>query len=394
MMAQRDRFFAVMENRRPDRVPFFPDITDWYIARRTPRGERQPFATGQMIFDDDPIHRRQVDLPERFRDFTLLDFYREFDWGCPIHAYEGIGTERDGVSVRTRQEGQRRHQTIETHEGVLHTIWGRAPHGSESIVRYPVQEPDDVRAVEFLARHTHYRGDAQAVERILDALGERGVIDVVIGRTPFGLLVQELMGYEAVAYALADEPRIVHQLMDALSPGFRERVRIAAELPGRIAIISDHADEHLISPRQFEEFCLPHYREAQKTLHAAGKFVSTHLDGNIRGLLPLLPEAGFDLLDGCTPAPMGNYEPEDLGPILGPRLKAYCGVPSALFCTNVPTDEILSYGRRIAEALAPNVILNIADVLPPDGDIEQVIALGQVTAEHPPSPPRRAPEAT
>jgi hypothetical protein len=91
---------------------------------------------------------------------------------------------------------------------------------------------------------------------------------------------------------------------------------------------------------------------------------------------------------------MGNYEPEDLGPILGPRLKAYCGVPSALFCTNVPADEILSYGRRIAEALAPNVILNIADVLPPDGDIEQVFALGQVTAEHPPSPPRRAPEAT
>jgi uroporphyrinogen-III decarboxylase len=383
MMAPRDRFFAVMENRPADRLPFFPDITDWYIARRTPRGERQPFATGQMIFDDDPIHRRQVAMPERFRDFTLLDFYREFDWGCPIHAYEAIVAERDAIAVHTEHDGQRRHQTIETPEGALHTIWGRAPHGSESIVRYPVQGPQDVAAVEFLAAHTRYRGDAQAVERILDALGDRGVIDVVIGRTPFGLLVQELMGYQAVAYALADEPRAIDRLMEALSPGFCERVRIAAELPGRIAIISDHADEHLISPRQFQQFCLPHYREAQQTLHAAGKLVSTHLDGNIRGLLPLLPEAGFDLLDGCTPAPMGNYEPEDLAAVLGPRLKAYCGVPSALFCTNVPTDEILAYGRRIAEGLAPNVILNVGDVLPPDGDIEQVIALGEAARERP-----------
>ncbi len=380
-MTHRERFFSVLESRPADRVPFFPDITDWYIARRTPAGERQPFATGQMIFDEDPFHGRQVGMPERFRDFTLLDFYREFGWGCPIHAYEAIAAEHEGIAIHTEHQGTRRHRIIETPEGALNTVWGRAPRGSESIVQYPVRRSEDVRAVEFLAAHTSYRGDARSVQRILDALGQQGVLDVVVGRTPFGLLVQELMGYKAVAYTLADEPQVIHRLMDALSPGFRDRVRIAAQLPGRLAIISDHADEHLISPRQFEQFCLPYYREAQKILHAAGKLVSTHLDGNIRGLLALLPAAGFDLLDGCTPAPMGNYEPEDLAPLLGTRLKAYCGVPSALFCTGVPTEVLLAYGRRIVAALAPNVVLNVGDVLPPDGDIEQVIALGKAACE-------------
>ena len=80
-MTHRERFFAVMENKPVDRVPFFPDITDWYNARRTPMGERQRYHTGEFIFDDDPFHTNPGDMPERFRDFTLLDFYRHFDWG-------------------------------------------------------------------------------------------------------------------------------------------------------------------------------------------------------------------------------------------------------------------------------------------------------------------------
>ncbi|MDO8684648.1 MAG: uroporphyrinogen decarboxylase family protein [Armatimonadota bacterium] len=382
-MTHRERFFALMENRPVDRPPFFPDITDWYKARRTLPGEPQHYGTGQFIFDDDPFHKNQVDMPERFRDFTLFDFYREFDWGCPIHAYGSYTVEYEDVAVREEREGNRRHEFVETPVGTLHTIWGMGTFGSESVVRYPVQGPEDIPALEFYARHTHYHGEPEAVQRILDAVGDRGVLDIPIWRTPFGSLIQDYMGYEAVAYALADDPIIVNRLMDALADNFFERVEVAAELPGRIVIITDHADEYLISPRQLREYCAPYYREAQKRLHAAGKLVSTHLDGNFKAYLDLLPEAGFDLLDGCTPAPMGNYEPEDLASALGPWSKAYCGVPATLFCTNTPTEEILGYGRRIVDALSPNVILNVGDVLPPNGDIDQVIALGNAVKAWP-----------
>lgn len=379
-MTHRERFFAVLEGKPFDRVPFFPDITDWYQARRTPRGEPQRFPTGQLIFDDDPLHRGDVDMPARFRDFTLLDFYREFDWGCPIHAYDALGTTVEGVTAREERKPGRRRQLVETPVGSLETVFGMAPFGSESIIRYPVRSPGEAAALEFLAAHTHYTGDEEALKRMLDALGDRGVADVVLGRTPFGLLVQEFMGSVSLAYALADDPGMVHRLMEALDAGFWDRIRLACELPARLAIISDHADEHLISPRQFEQYCLPYYREATRRLHDAGKLLSTHLDGNIRGLLKLLPESGFDLLDGCTPAPMGNYEVDDLARVTGPNLKTYCGVPSTLFCTREPTQDILGYGRRIIEALSPHVILNVGDVLPPDGDVEQVIALGEMAA--------------
>ena len=71
--------------------------------------------------------------------------------------------------------------------------------------------------------------------------------------------------------------------------------------------------------------------------------------------------------------------------ILGPRvdqfeheMAAYCGVPATLFCQHRPTEEILAFGRRIAESLRGRGILNIGDILPPDGDLEQVIALGRM----------------
>jgi len=375
-VTHRQRFFAVLENRPADRVPFFPDITDWYKARRTPPGEPQRYATGQLIFDDDPFHQSQVDMPARFRDFTLLDFYRHFDWGCPIHAYEALSSHYDGAT-RSEVEGGLEHRYYGTPHGTLHTTMGLAADGSRAFVRHPVQRGEDVPALEYWARATHHVGHPDAAQRILEALGEGGAMDISIGRTPFGLLIQELMGYETVAFTLADDPQIIHRLMECLEEGWWQRVDLACALPGRLAIISDHADEYLISPRWFRDYCLPYYREAARRLHAAGKFVSTHLDGHIRNLLPLLPDSGFDLLDGCTPAPMGNYEVEDLAALLGLQLKAYCGVPSTLFCTHTPTEEILAYGRRIT-ALAPNVILNVGDVLPPDGDIEQVVALGRM----------------
>ena len=142
-------------------------------------------------------------------------------------------------------------------------------------------------------------------------------------------------------------------------------------------IISDHADENLIAPPYYLEYCIPFYNKACDILHQAGKIVSTHLDGNFKGHMPLLDKTGFDLLDGCTPAPMNNYEVEELAEALPASQLTYLGVPATLFCQGLDTSEILSFGERIYHNLAGRAILNVGDILPPNGDIEQVVALGE-----------------
>ena len=74
---------------------------------------------------------------------------------------------------------------------------------------------------------------------------------------------------------------------------------------------------------------------------------------------------------------MFNYEVEELARALPEGMYVFCGVPSTLLCQKLPTEEILAFGDRIIKAFSGRAIINIGDILPPDGDIEQVIELGK-----------------
>jgi hypothetical protein len=185
------------------------------------------------------------------------------------------------------------------------------------------------------------------------------------------------MGFEALTYALFDQEQ---QVLDFLA--FQEHydlrfIELAAGAPGKIVIISDHADENLISPPWYRRYCIPFYKKACRIIHQAGKFASTHLDGNFKGYLPFINETGFDLLDGCTPAPMFNYEVEELAAAAQGGIHCYCGVPAGLFTIGMPHEKIAAFGEHIVRAFERAVIVNVGDILPPTGDIESVIALGK-----------------
>ena len=377
-MTPRQHFFSILEGRKPETTLFAPDITTWYVTHRLPLGEPHPFQAGGFIPDDDPVHSRPGTMPERFRDFTFLDFYREFGWGCPVHLYGWCDEEYvGGVEKRTSVEGNRRITQFITPRGTLTRVSLLAADGSWAPHEHYVKTLDDLALMRRVVESTRFVPHYERIDTTLSALGEQGWGDVVIMRSPFGKLVHEYMGFDQVVYALMDSPDVIHDFMTLQEQKDLEYVRLAAAAPARLVILSDHADENLISPPQYAQYCIPYYRKMNEILHATGKSVSTHLDGNFRGYFPLLGRTGFDLLDGCTPAPMFNYEVEELAAALPDGMAAFCGVPATLLCRDLPVAEVTGFGRRIADALRGRGIVNIGDILPPEGDIEQVIALGR-----------------
>ena len=379
MHAHREHFFSVLEGGKPEAMPFCPDITDWYVANRTPPGEMRPFGPGDYIPDDAPLHRNPGTIPERFRDMTILDIHREFDWGYHVHIADWFKrTFSGGVKSTKRTDGSLTQYTLSTPRGELTRVDRMAADGSWSRKEFFVKNLEDLAVMRYVVEHTHHEPRYENVDRVREALGAMGQGDIVLARSPFGKLVHEYMGFERVIYAMMDTPRPLLEFMEAQEVRDLELVELAAEAPERVIILSDHADETLISPRQWREHCVPFYRKITERLHAAGKFVSTHLDGNFKGFFPYLGESGFDLLDGCTPAPMFNYQVEELAAAMPEGMCAFCGVPASLFCQDLPTEEILAFGDRILHALKGRGILNVGDILPPNGDIEQVIALGRL----------------
>ncbi len=379
-MTERELFFAVCEGKDVPRVPFFPDITAWYMARRMRPGEAQPYGPGQLIPDDSPIHARPGDMPRRYRDWTFLDFYRNFHWGLPIHIYGCLETHYDGVERRSVRDGTKTVTELTSPMGTLQRVTMQAVDGSSAPREHFVKTLDDLAVMRDIVERTSFSARTERIKRVLKTVGEEGVADFVVGRSPFGKLVQEYVGYERVAYWLHDRPDLIREFFEFQWEKDMEPVRMAAESAARVVIISDHADEHLISPPWFEEFCVPFYAEASRILHDAGKLVSTHLDGNFRGHFPHLPKTGFDILDGCTPAPMNNYTARELAAAMPEGMVAYMGVPAGLFIMESSDDEIRRSGREIVEALGRRLILNIGDILPANGRLAPAIELGESAA--------------
>ena len=382
-MTHRERFFAVLAGEPVDRAAFFPDISDWYGAARTPPGEPRLAGSGRFIADDDPVNAEPGTMPPAFAGWTYLDFYRRFDWGLPVHIYDWFEEVYDGAEKRSRVEGTRRVTQIRCPAGELEKVDLLAADGSWAPTVHFVKGLGDLEVMRDFVARTRYVPRYDRVSAVVEAIGGQGVADLAVMRSPFGKLVHEYMGFEQVVYALHDDREAVLDFLAFQERKDLELIELAAHAPARVVILSDHADENLISPDLYREFCIPYYQRICDRLHRAGKVVSTHLDGNFRGYFPLLGQTGFDLLDGCTPAPMMNYEVEELAAALPGHMACYCGVPATLFCQHLPDEEILSFGRRILDAFAGRVILNVGDILPANGDIEQVVRLGELAAAWP-----------
>lgn len=382
-MNNRQCFFSLLDNKKMDRTLFFPDITTWYEYTRKSFGEEETFGPGVFIPDGIDFHKRESRLKGKLAKMTFLDYYRYFDWGLPVHIYDWYQTSYSGGIEKTvNKDSRSKVITYKTPKGTIEQRLDLANDGSWAPSDHFVKKISDLEIIKYIYQHRHITPMFQQIEDFHKATAGFGVCDLVIWRSPFGKLVHEFMGFEKVVYSLYDHEKIILDFLSFLEYYDLEIIRLAAESPASLIIISDHADENLISPLQYKEYCIPFYQKACKILHSNGKYVSTHLDGNFKSYFLFIKEANFDLLDGCTPAPMFNYQVEELAKIVDKDLHSYCGVPSTLFTQDLDTEDLIEFGIRIVQAFNKKVIVNVGDILPPIGNIKQVIEVGKAVMDY------------
>ena len=376
-MTFRELALAVLRGEKPKPVPFFPDISEWYKVRRLPIKRVNEISTGSFIADDNPLHKDNFGMPEEFADWTYLDFYRNYNWGLPVHMYEWYRFEYENCEYTVEDQGKRIVRRFKTPIGQIEHVDGVSKDGSWCPISYCAKTDDDWKVLTYVVEHTKPIADYNYIQNILDGIGDMGIADAVVLRSPFGKLVQNYAGLEAIVYKLMDDPKGVEDFLVLQEEKDLELIRLAADSPAELVIISDHADERLISPAWYEQYCIPYYQKANKILHDKGKFVSTHLDGSFKGMFNMMKDTHFDLFDGCTPAPMSNYEVEELPAAMAENVAAFCGIPNTLFVQDISMDELIDYAKRIIKALHPHLLLNVGDILPINCDIHKMIELGK-----------------
>lgn len=387
-----DRVVAVLEGRKPDRLPFIERLEIWHRS-----------------------HIRQGTLPKEFNGMSLTE----------IHAAVGIGQLKfvtpyalrlRGVEVVSRFDGQ-----VVYHEVDPVTKSTRAL-GAPGLV---AQDKAGVTAVEFITpvgklslqfelldqmvadgvapyprdHLIKHKADYRTVEYILERaevvprfdevleeqtrLGGYGLAVPGLDRIPFQQILLEYLGETALFYALYDSPRHVGRLMTLLDQLITEAVRQMADLPVPYVEFMDNLDGIMTNPRLFEQYCLPYYQRYVEMLHGQGKKVGSHTDGNLKPLLNLLAESGLDVCESFSPFPLTECTFEEAwnawrnGPII------WGGIPSPILEQRTSEDVFREYVKRLLETVGDGpIILGVGDMVMGHNSIERVRYIAERVENH------------
>lgn len=187
---------------------------------------------------------------------------------------------------------------------------------------------------------------------ILDALESNlpdGMKMIVHG--PGGVLenVIELVGYEALCYLLADDPKLAAVIFEQVGSRMVRYYELVAPYPGVGACISNDdwgfKTQTMLSPRQLRQYVFPWHKQIAEVVHAAGKPLILHSCGHFERIISDLEAIGIDARhsyeDAILPVEQAYERYHDKFAILG-------GIDMDFICRATP-EEIYARAKALLQ---------------------------------------------
>jgi len=285
-MTNRERFLAGMEYRPVDVVPNW-ELGVWpqTVERWREEGMPPDALTFDWFVDEPYFHfdRRE---------------YIPFNCGM-IPPFEVEVLERTD-----RYEVIRHANGIVTRALIEGTVGGGRM-CMDQYLRFPVETLADFRDLQKrYDPHLPERYPAGWKESLLPAWRQRDHV-LILGRncdaTGFYWRAREWMGTENLSYAWYDDPALMHEMMEFFADYTIEVLKpLLAETDAEYFTFNEDfamKSGPLLSPQTFRTFISPHLRRMVEFLKSHGvRYVALDSDGSPEALIPLLMDAGIDLL--------------------------------------------------------------------------------------------------
>jgi hypothetical protein len=324
-------------------------------------------------------HRQFGTLPPQLEGLSLPEVYDLIDASMrTVHYYTGQPdpievTYDDEVRIAEEQDGEWLKLRFDTPHGPLFEAHRFTVDRTWRRVEYLAKTADDLPALRWLVERSHYRFSVPKFEQGAAYVGERGVPQFWVPKSPYFALAQHLMKYEHFIYALADHRPIVEQIMDAIDASYDELYQdlTAADRPQALQILNfgENVAMAYLSQRYYERYVLPWYEKRSGQLRDAGIYTHIHIDGYFRGLLPYLADMPFDGLEALTPVPQGDVTLEEMAAHMGDKV-LLDGIPAVLFLDHYPCEALQACVEQVVALFHPRLVLGISDELPEAGGEE------------------------
>ena len=341
-MTSRERWLAAVRMQPVDRLPFWPKLDAAYT-----RMQRKPFKNM---------------TPDQIHDWIGSDNHV---WGIPkiikeSRAISSIDiTEKNGIQKTVYRFRREHMQALQ--------VWD-VPSQSWVPYEFPVKNRHDVILMTELFRDCQIELDKENLETaqsIQDSLGDSGVTQCSMGKSPLMLFVELLAGIENAHYLLSDYTKEVEDLFDAVQENLIQVVKIYAEnSPTDFLYFTENTSTTLISPGQFRKYCFRHIAEYSRVLKGNNRFFVLHMCGHLKSLLADLANLNVDAFEAFTSPPVGNTTLAN-GRKACPEKCLIGGTNASLWMQKA--DDIISELERDLAELPHHrgIVITSAGVMPP-----------------------------
>ena len=367
MMTNRERLLAIMEGRSPDRIPWIPRMLLWWLA-----------------------HRNAGTLPEKYEGLRLRDIERDLGMGTAARNGLVYTSRCRNVEAATRFDGMNIVTDYVTPIGTVSSVLKRTTEldaaGIKPLeVEKPIKRPEDYDVLMYIVENTEYFPCYEEYEAYDREIGDDGYPIVTTGDGPFHTFLEKLVGYEKGYLDLVDHTEKVERLLELMAQKHREELwPVIANSPARLILHGAHYDTQMTPPRLFKQYITPYFQEFSALLHEHGKILAHHADADSSHILGDLKEAGYDMVECFTTAPLVNCTLKEAREAWGTGMIIWGGVPSILLEDAVSDEEFDSYMEDMFATIAPGdaFILGVADNVTSEAKLSRVIRIGEMVEEY------------
>ncbi len=333
-------------------------------------GEAIPHVFFQPRFEPWYVWHKQFDsLPERLKDMSMTEVYE--DVGCSqryVDYHTGVpGPIRwrwtEDVKKTVTEEPGFRTTVFDTPHGALKQVEEFTVDRTWRVVEFMGKSTEDLDALGWLIERTRREFDPEAYRIGCEYLGDRGVPQFFVPKSPYLALAQQYMRFEAFIYALADEPGKVERIMDAIDAGYDELYDQLCAGDVRILNFGENIAQAHMSPAYFERYLLPWYDKRVGQLRDAGIYTHVHIDGYFRELIEPIRKLPHDGLEALTPLPQGDVTLDEMERALNGKV-LLDGIPAILFLEHHPMEQLQTCVEELCRRFRGRLVLGISDELP------------------------------
>lgn len=249
-------------------------------------------------------------------------------------------------------------------------------------LKWEVETEEELKVATWRRENASWRWDQGKFNELQKNVGDLGAPTMYMPRMNVQNLYISTMGTERGILAIYDWPDTVEAYFKATEDEHNRLIDLINKSPLEIICFGENVHAGTLSPDLFLKYHLPACQRRCERLHAAGKFVVSHWDGDTKPLLKYAKETGLDGIEAITPAPQGDVTIQEIHEALGDKMFLQDGIPAVYFDTTFPVQTLIDCVRDLISRFAPRLILGISDEISSTGDLDRILVVKEIVDEY------------